>query len=591
MASTNFTYSPTTGTGTTNVSINANEQNIGTTDKVATLTFTNGVSSANVTVRQLFKPYLTQGPTSIPATGGTITVYVYSEYDIVFRSVPSWITISSGNTVYSQGERIDASTFGELPASFRLTAAANTGGARTIQNSGMNMAHYIGNTMITAGTQTIEGYQAAAAPDVPMIAVSPDTLAMDYTRNNSKTFTISTTGVSQVNISNGNPADFIVSPLSGANGTVVTATTRAANSDTNDNTIIIAVSDNAGQAATRNVFAYQKYTPYLTQGPTSIPSTGGSISVYVYSEYDIVFRSVPTWITISSGNTTYSQGQRIYASTFGTLPATFTLTAEPNTGAARTIQYSGMNMVHYLGDTLITAGAQTVVGYQDAYEPPAAPYISASTSSLTFTPAANVTRTFTIDTNIPTVNITGNSNYFYVSPSTGSSGTTVSATTTTDNTGQVPNTGVITLSDPDGGAASATVMLTQPGSGGYTEVEVPFELVNISLFQNAILEYELTIISGNGQRSYTHGTYTATTSPATIDENSLYAYVIAGEPTNITFELQIVDISTAANVTCTMIYNNGVVEESASLDPPESLQATGQFVDNAKLQVYLEQGS
>lgn len=589
MASTNFTYTPTTGQGTTYVDVSALSDNPGREDKTATITFTNGVASTDVSVRQLFKPYLTQGPTSIPATGGSIIVYVFSEYDICFRSIPLWITVSSGNTTYSEGQRIYASTFGTLPAAFTLTAAANTGEERTIQYSGMNMAHYKGNTLITAGTQTIVGYQEAASQSTPEITVSPDTIPLEYPGNNTNSFTIHTTGVSQVNISNANPQTFTVSPLTGTDGTVVTVTTIAANTGTTDKTGMFTVSDAAGQASSRNVFAFQRFQPYLTQGPTSIPATGGSILVYVYSRNDIAFRNIPLWITVSSGNTTYTQGQRIPASSFGTLPATFTLTAQPNTGSERTIQYAGMDMVHYLGDTLITAGAESVVGYQAAYEPPAAPYINTSYASLEFRPEAPQSKTFTIDTNIPVVNIRSNSNYFSVLPATGTSGTVVTATTTQTNPGVIPYTGVITVSDPEEGASSATVMLSQAGAAAYDEVEIPFELVNISLFQNAIIEFELTIISANGHREYTHGTYTATTSPETIDENVILAHVAKTGATNLTINFQIVDISVAAPVTCVMIYNNGAVETSGELDPPETLTMQADHVANAKLQVYLEQ--
>lgn len=588
MASTNFTYTPTTGQGTTYVDVSALSDNPGREDKTATITFTNGVASTDVSVRQLFKPYLTQGPTSIPATGGSIIVYVFSEYDICFRSIPLWITVSSGNTTYSEGQRIYASTFGTLPAAFTLTAAANTGEERTIQYSGMNMAHYKGNTLITAGTQTIVGYQEAASQSTPEITVSPDTIPLEYPGNNTNSFTIHTTGVSQVNISNANPQTFAVSPLTGTDGTVVTVTTIAANTGTTDKTGMFTVSDAAGQASSRNVFAYQRFKPYLTQGPTSIPSTGGSIQVYVYSRYDIVFRSVPLWITISSGNTTYSQGQRIPASTFGTLPAVFTLTAEPNTGAARTIQYEDMNMAHFLGDTMITPGS-SIVGYQDAYEPPASPYITVSPTALTFSPWVTQSKTFVIDTNVSVVNISSNSGYFSVLPATGTSGTVVTATTTGTNPGEIPNMGVASVRDPQSEAQSANVMLTQNAAADYEYVEIPYEVVNISMFENAIIEYEVSVVSENGHKEYSRGTYTATTAPETLEEGTLGAYVATAGTTNLSITCQIIDISVAAPVTCVMTYNNGAAEDSAELDPPEELTLQAQYAANAKALIFFEQ--
>ena len=187
MASTNFTYSPTTGNGNTYVDVQAQETNLDTVDKVATIAITNGVSSVNVSLRQKFRPYLTQGPTSIPASGGSIQVYVYSEYDIVFRSVPLWITITSGNTTYAEGQRISASNFTNLPAVFTLTADPNTGDTRTIQYEGMNMSHYIGNDLITIGAPLVQGTQAAGNQG---IVASPNNLTFDWNSTSAKTFTI-----------------------------------------------------------------------------------------------------------------------------------------------------------------------------------------------------------------------------------------------------------------------------------------------------------------------------------------------------------------------------------------------------------------
>lgn len=161
MASTHFYYSPTTGTGNATITTSAETTNTQTHgDLSATITITNGVTTATVGLRHKFKPYKTQGPTSIPATGGSIFVYVYSEYDIVFRSVPLWITIKSGNTTYTEGQRIPVSTLGS-EARFDLVAEPNTGAQRTIQYEGMNIAHYIGDTLNTVNCPVIEGTQAA----------------------------------------------------------------------------------------------------------------------------------------------------------------------------------------------------------------------------------------------------------------------------------------------------------------------------------------------------------------------------------------------------------------------------------------------
>lgn len=167
MASTYFYYTPTTGTGNAQVTVSAASVNSTTTDKSATISIANGVSTATVNVIQYYKPYKMQGPTSIPATGGSITLTAMSHYDIVFRSVPLWLTIWSGNTQIQEGERISLAP--NTSGVFTLSAGTNDGDERTTQYAGMNMSHYIGDTLNTLGAPIIECTQAAYVPPTPTV--------------------------------------------------------------------------------------------------------------------------------------------------------------------------------------------------------------------------------------------------------------------------------------------------------------------------------------------------------------------------------------------------------------------------------------
>lgn len=158
MASTHFYYNPTTGTGNAVVSVSADTQNATTADKSATITLTNGVNSVTVNVLQKYKPYKMQGPTGIPATGGTITLTARSEYDIVFRSVPTWLTIWSGGTQVQEAQRISLPT---QTGVFTLSAGTNTGEERSAGYYGMNMSHYIGDTLYTTDAPIIDCIQYA----------------------------------------------------------------------------------------------------------------------------------------------------------------------------------------------------------------------------------------------------------------------------------------------------------------------------------------------------------------------------------------------------------------------------------------------
>ena len=185
MASTYFYYSPTTGTGNAQVTLSAASTNNTTTDKSASITITNGVSSATVNVIQYYKPYVVQGPTTIPATGGTITLTAQSHYDIVFRSVPLWLTVWSGNTQIQEGARVSLTpnTYGI----FTLSAGTNDGAQRTSQYAGMNMSHYIGDTLYTLGAPIIECVQLANEG----IRTDVSQVVFDWNQTTDKTFSVS----------------------------------------------------------------------------------------------------------------------------------------------------------------------------------------------------------------------------------------------------------------------------------------------------------------------------------------------------------------------------------------------------------------
>ena len=166
MASTLFSINPTTGRGNTTVNVSVNEVNSGTQDKVATVTVSNGANSDTVTLRQKYCPYFVQfASTTFPATGGNIYFTIHSEYDVVFRSVPNWITISDGHgTTFAEGQRISSGTVDGK--TFTLTADANTGDARRITGT-FNMGHYIGQYLqnrVTYFSFTQEAYVPPTPP-------------------------------------------------------------------------------------------------------------------------------------------------------------------------------------------------------------------------------------------------------------------------------------------------------------------------------------------------------------------------------------------------------------------------------------------
>lgn len=162
MASTHFYYNPTTGTGNAVVSVSAATSNQTDSAKTATITFTNGLSSCTVDLVQKFRPQFSEGPTSVPATGGSVSGFVKSQYDIVFQNVPSWITISLNSSTIVENQRIPATALTAMPTTILYTAAANTGNARSATTYGFKVAYYIGDVIQSGDSHTIPVYQRAA---------------------------------------------------------------------------------------------------------------------------------------------------------------------------------------------------------------------------------------------------------------------------------------------------------------------------------------------------------------------------------------------------------------------------------------------
>lgn len=169
MASTNFSYSPTTGTGSQSVSVSANTANATQANRVATLTFTNGEDSASVAIKQKYRPYVgVNGGTTVPQTGGSVYYTVHTEYDVVFRSVPSFVTITANGNTFTEGQRIPAASADST--TFQFAMGENTGETRNY--NGMNMAHYIGDDLVTLGAPEIYFSQPGVTP-VKNITITP----------------------------------------------------------------------------------------------------------------------------------------------------------------------------------------------------------------------------------------------------------------------------------------------------------------------------------------------------------------------------------------------------------------------------------
>ena len=165
MASTNFTYTPTTGPlNNTQVTASTRTNNTSTATKSALITLSNGEKTTQLRVRQLYRPYFTMTSNAdFPATGGTATFVVHTEYDVVFFNIPSWIVLKRGSSVITSGTKVTKANADG--ATFTLTASENTGNTRS--DNSMSMGHYI-NNVIQAYDQKFSLSQEASNAYTPL---------------------------------------------------------------------------------------------------------------------------------------------------------------------------------------------------------------------------------------------------------------------------------------------------------------------------------------------------------------------------------------------------------------------------------------
>lgn len=363
MASDNFLMSPVSGTGDGTVGVSPVGRNDDTQDYNAIINFTSGNRGQIVTISQKYMPYFVQENATIPASGGSITFTAYTEYDIVFQSIPSWVTVSSGATTYSDGQRISAST--ASGATFTITASQNTSTSGRSVASSFKMGIYIGDT-IQSDCQYFSVSQAGRTVQ-PEIIPSPTAITINYPANSTGSFSVLLNDLTRANAVSSNPSLFSVYPTTVRNNRTVTVTALEQNDNGSDYTGTITLYTGATSGT---VQVTQYYMPYFSQqGSTQVPASGGTLPFTIHSHYDFCFQNIPSWITITdSQSNTYSQGTR-YSSSLTV--NTFYLVVAANTTQVQR-EATTFNMGHYINTTLQEATEYFSVT-QDAYVPPVYP--------------------------------------------------------------------------------------------------------------------------------------------------------------------------------------------------------------------------
>lgn len=356
MASQIFDIDPVSGAGYGSIWVTTKEDNFTYNKRKARVLVSNGIQTltATVTQRCLPKIELFGSTTSVPASGGSLSYTVTTDYDFLFVDVPDFITIkdSLGNT-YTDSQRIPASRAKDNMFIFEF-AENTTSSART--SGDMFMGHYIG-----AATLSERGYPISFSQEpssgggeviIPYLYINPTTALLSYESASTVGIEIST----NVNWSITNQDDyyFLILPPTGTSGNTVFNVSAKFNNTSdpyvrNGQAVIDTGLIVDGSPLRVTLPIKQGYLPQIIQvsGTTTVPQTGGTLVYRIATEYDFVFQNVPSYVTIqdSLGNT-YTQGQRIPASR-ATDNLFSVIVPRNETGVDRYV-LSSFNLGHYL---------------------------------------------------------------------------------------------------------------------------------------------------------------------------------------------------------------------------------------------------
>ena len=278
MASNHFNISPTTGTGSSTISVAPSLQNNTTDDREAVVTVTNGGKSVSTTVIQFGMPSLTgqNFPISAPSTGSSYTFVVHTHYAVQFSNKPDWVTIDDG-----QGNYISSATTIQPNVAngktYNLTVEPNaTNDNRTAT---FGMYHYVNGTLMP-NYVPMSISQPQGAEDYISI---PSSIVIDWDDAvNAKTVPVTS------NVSWSASIDDTTNFTMNVGQGYVTIRANASNTgSTRKTTTLSVVSNKASFPYTATCQVVQYRQPVITRPEqTEVPATGGSKYVYVTSDYD-----------------------------------------------------------------------------------------------------------------------------------------------------------------------------------------------------------------------------------------------------------------------------------------------------------------
>lgn len=365
------------------------------------------------------------------------------------------------NTLRANASNVDEGTTADCTivnsTTLEVAYPQNTSGATITWDITVNGVTTTDGSVVNGTAQLIQLATGSS------IDTDVDSLQFDYDSNSSKTFTI-TTDCSNWSIASSSSA-FSVSPSSGSGNATVTVTTTGSNmSGSNDITGTLTIS--SPECSSKTVSVSQKYFPSITQfgGTSTVPASGAVLTYVVHTEYDVVFRSVPSFVTIEDSNgNLITQGQTIPASRLDGTTVKITVAANPTSS---TRPSEGFNMGHYLNGTVARYTAPINFTQEAAEE---AASILINPNSITLAPTettATYTVTYTGITGNLTHSITGNVDVTSstLTPIDSSSSTLTVVTANNTSTRSLNSTITVSGTSSLGATITGTASLTKAGN-------------------------------------------------------------------------------------------------------------------------------
>lgn len=346
MASTYFNFSKTGGTGgylAEEVVVTPVAANTTSGDNVCVVTVQGGGGSKTVRLihRGIPAVRLTNGSTSVPATGATLSYEIDTHYPFCFKNVPAFVSISDSNGHTYNADTQYAETLAE-GTTFYITIGANTG-TSTRNDGGFYLGHYYpdaNGTLSTTYTAPITFSQAAGASEG--LSVNPVTIVFDWDEDtgSSRTITVTSNVSWGASLPSSSHYEIVGSATGSGNGTITIRPKDVNQTSSNRYEDTLTVTGGS-MTATTTLMQYRQ-PRLIINSNYEVPPTGGTINMDFTSDYLWWFNPSLSnaYISMSSGGTPLTPPDYSSPSAPVVSGANYDFTYTLNNGNIRTDSYN-----------------------------------------------------------------------------------------------------------------------------------------------------------------------------------------------------------------------------------------------------------